>query len=99
MSTSQGYTRHIQMTDEEVHNLHIWKTIVARAWTDDDFRQELLADPNRVLAENGFKLPAGVTFRIAEDSDQVRHIILPPKPAPGASVSELGKNSDYDPGF
>lgn len=50
MSTSQGYTRHIQMNDDEVHNLHVWKTIVARAWIDDDFRQDLVSDPNRVLA-------------------------------------------------
>ena len=99
MSTSQGYTRHIQMTDDEVHNLHVWKGIVARAWIDDDFRQDLVSDPNRVLAENGFKLPTGVSFQIAEDTDQIRHLTLPPKPGPGVSVNELGKNSDYDPGF
>jgi hypothetical protein len=87
------------MTDDEVHNLHVWKSIVARAWTDDAFRQDLISDTNRVLAENGFKLPVGVTFQIAEDSESVRNIILPPKPGPGVTVTELGKNSDYDPGF
>lgn len=99
MSSSQGYTRHIQMTDEEVQNLHAWKAIVAKAWTDDDFRKALIADPNKVLAENGFKVPAGVTFNIVEDTQTERNLILPPSPGPGVSVIELGKNSDYDPGF
>ncbi|ACY19267.1 NHLP leader peptide family RiPP precursor [Haliangium ochraceum] len=99
MSTNQGYTRHIQMTDEEVRNLHVWKSIVTRAWTDDAFRQELLNDSTRVLEQNGFSIPAGVNFAVVEDTDQQRHLILPPKPGPGVTVSELGKNSDYDPGF
>ncbi|WP_428262684.1 NHLP leader peptide family RiPP precursor [Haliangium sp.] len=99
MSTSQGYTRHIQMTDEEVKNLHAWKSIVAKAWTDDAFRKALMSDPNQVLTDNGFVIPAGVSFSVVEDTDTARHLILPPTPAPGASVTELGKNSEYDPGF
>lgn len=99
MSTNQGYTRHIRMSDDEVHNLHVWKSIVTRAWTDDQFRQSLLADPAKVLAESGFKVPSGVDFKVVEDSDTQRHLILPPRPTPGVSVTDLGKNSDYDPGF
>lgn len=99
MSSNEGYTRHIRMSDEEVRNLHAWKGIVAKAWTDDQFRTALIANPDKVLAENGFQIPAGLGFQIVEDTDTVRHLILPPRPAPGVSVTELGKNSDYDPGF
>lgn len=94
-----GYTRHVDMSDEQVANLHAWKAIVARAWADDAFKQELLAEPNRVLAENGFKVPTGVTFTIVEDTADQRHLILPAAPGGDVSVVEHGSNSDYDPGF
>ncbi len=96
---SKGYTRHIDMTDEQVHNLHVWKTVVSRAWTNDEFRQELLTNPNKVLAEHGYQIPHGVQFKIVEDSSGERHLTLPSKPDINLEVSDLGRHADYDPNF
>jgi nitrile hydratase alpha subunit len=55
--------------------------VVLKAWTDEDFRQRLLADPATVLQQNGVPVPPGVAVKVVEDTDQVNHFVLPPKPA------------------
>jgi hypothetical protein len=44
-----------------------WAQIVGKAWADDKFRQQLLANPAAVLKENGITLPAGVTVNVLEN--------------------------------
>jgi nitrile hydratase alpha subunit len=62
--------------------------VVARCWTDDAFKKELLADPARVLAANGITVPAGTAVKILEDSPTVSYLVLPTKPT-DLSLSEL----------
>ena len=97
--SSQGYTRHIRMSDLDVHNLHIWRTVMSKAWDDEQFRQTLLNNPTEVLTQHGFRVPAGATVRIVQDTQTERHLILPSKPTPNLMVDELGANLDFDPGF
>jgi hypothetical protein len=54
--------------------------IVARAWTDDAFRQRLLADPKGVLAEFGIPSNANREIRVVENSEDVFYLVLPQKP-------------------
>jgi hypothetical protein len=49
----------------------IWGRIIARAWTDEDFKQRLTNDPRTVFAENGIDV----------ETDAVRDFVLPPPPA------------------
>jgi hypothetical protein len=58
-----------------------WGKLVARAWTDDSFRQQLLADPAAVLKENGVPVPAGLQVRVVEDTDTLFHLVLPAPPS------------------
>lgn len=67
----------------------LWSQIVAKAWADDKFKQRLLADPAAVLKENGLTVPAGLTVKVAEDTDKVRNLILPVNPAAELSEAEL----------
>jgi hypothetical protein len=57
-----------------------WGQIVARAWADEGFKRRLLADPAAVLRESGFAVPPGVRIQMAEDTDQIFHLVLPQKP-------------------
>ena len=57
-----------------------WGKIVAKAWSDEAFKKRLLSEPNAVLKENGVDIPAGVQFKIMEDTDQLCHISLPNPP-------------------
>jgi hypothetical protein len=66
----------------------LWSQIVARAWSDEDFMNRLRSDPRAALAEYGLELPQSMAIkvvdgpeaRIVEDTDSVRHFILPGNP-------------------
>lgn len=55
--------------------------VILKAWTDDDFKQRLLADPATVLQENGVQVQPGVGVKVLEDTDDVNYLVLPTKPA------------------
>lgn len=66
----------------------IIEKIVARAWMDEVFRYRLLSDPARILRAEGASIPQGVEVRIVEDTENVRHVVLPLKP----SIQELSED-------
>jgi hypothetical protein len=55
--------------------------IVARAWSDPAFKENLLAEPAAVLAAAGVAVPADLTVKLVEDTDQLVHLVLPAPPA------------------
>ncbi len=64
--------------------------IIAKAWADEAFKQRLLADTGKVLAEEGIEIPAGVTVKAVENTDTCFHLVIPPKQLPAAlEMSEL----------
>jgi len=65
-----------------------WGQIVARAWTDDDFKQRLFADPAKTLQEYDLTPPAGCRIKVFDDPDPVPkdaegvlHLVVPSKPS------------------
>ena len=67
----------------ELQERNFWDgygALVKRAWSDEAFKQRLLADPIAVFNENGLTVPEGMQVRIMEDRDDVRHLPLPMKP-------------------
>jgi hypothetical protein len=61
--------------------------IIAKAWMDEGFKARLLSDPMATLKEEGVEIPPGVEVRIAVDTDKIRHLLLPMKPA-GEELSD-----------
>jgi hypothetical protein len=57
-----------------------WK-LIAKAWSDEEFKVRLLADPVVVLREAGMKVPEGVSVVILEDTHQTAHFVIPAKPS------------------
>ena len=47
------------------------------------------ADPKAVLQEQGVTVPAGMQVKVVEDTDQVRHLTLPTRPAGELAEGEL----------
>jgi hypothetical protein len=66
-----------------------WGQVVARAWSDEAFKQRLLADPAAALAEQGIAVPAGVTIQVHEASAGVLHLMLPPPPSDKLDLEQL----------
>ncbi len=54
-----------------------WAEIVAHAWMDEKFKKELLANPEKVLAEHGLKIKG---VKIVENAGETNYLILPKKP-------------------
>jgi hypothetical protein len=57
----------------------------ARAWKDDAFRQEFLADPTSVLERDYAqyfpegKIPSELSIKVVEEEEQSIYFVLPPK--------------------
>jgi Nitrile hydratase, alpha chain len=65
-----------------------WSQVVGQAWADDAFKQRLFADPAAALKDYGLDMPAGVRVLVLENpdtmpqnTDEVLHFVLPPKPS------------------
>ena len=55
--------------------------IVARAWTDDEFRRKFVADPKGQFEEHlGTKLPQSLTIAVHEETADSLHFVIPQKP-------------------
>lgn len=74
------------MSANKVNDLKYAK-LVAKAWADEDFKERLLADPMRILAEFDMEFPEGKELRVVEDSDEVMHFVIPKRPE-SATFSE-----------
>ena len=57
----------------------IWAELVAKAWKDEKFKEELLKHPEKVLREHGLELPKGLAPVVIEDTASTIHFILPSK--------------------
>ncbi len=65
--------------------------LISKAWSDPAFKQRLLSDTAAVLKENGINVPPGLVVKAVENTDNVFHIVIPPKPAPELSDADLEK--------
>jgi len=50
--------------------------VVAKAWTDPEYRARLLADGTAAIAELGFKGPQGEHFEVLENTPTVHHVVV-----------------------
>jgi nitrile hydratase len=50
--------------------------VVARAWTDPDYKDRLLADGTAAIAELGFKGPQGEHMVVLENTPAVHHVVV-----------------------
>ncbi len=55
--------------------------VVAKAWSDPEYKARLKADPKAVLAEAGVDVKKGIEIKVHEDTDTTKHVVLPASPA------------------
>jgi hypothetical protein len=73
-----------------------WSQIIARAWADEAFKNRLMSEPQAVLRDHGIEVDDGVQVNVHEETDKVRHLILPPNPAGELSEEELSPTAGAD---
>ena len=63
--------------------------IAEKAWKDDAFHKEVLANPNKVYEQHiGQPLPPGMTIKVLEDTPTTVHFVIPAKPAHAGELSD-----------
>ncbi len=62
--------------------------VIARAWSDADFKAQLLTDPKTVLASYGIDLPTGLDLKIVENTADTMHIVLPARPSQAGDLTD-----------
>lgn len=65
--------------------------VIAKAWSDEAFKSQLLSDPMQALKSGGFDVPAGLTVEVHENTDSVVHLTLPARPAGAMDLDSLDK--------
>ena len=72
------------MSRQEMESL-----IVQRAWKDEPFRDEFVADPKATIEKySGQKLPAEMTILAYPEDDKTIHFVIPLKPANADQLSD-----------
>ncbi len=67
------------------------RKLIEKAWQDDQFRQELIANPKKVIEqEMGCALPANINIKVVEETPDTLYLRLPVNPA-GLSDETLEK--------
>jgi hypothetical protein len=69
--------------DLEIH-------LITRAWKDESFRTELIANPKAVIEQEiGSKLPDELEITVLEETEDTIYMVLPCNPYEGLSEEEL----------
>jgi len=58
----------------------MYSKVVAKAWSDESFKQRLIADPMTVLTEMGLTVPAAAKLVVHENTQDAVHVVLPLPP-------------------
>jgi len=66
--------------DVIARNKESFDRLAARYRSEAAYRAAVDRDPREALQGIGMPIPAGVQVRIAADSDEVMHIVMPPDP-------------------
>jgi hypothetical protein len=67
---------------------NLYGKIIAKALKDDDFKKRLEKNPEDTIKKDfGLEIPAGIKIKVIEDSDTLKHILIP-KSVQG-EISEL----------
>ncbi len=67
---------------EDLNQNELWAQVVARAWSEPDYKARLLSDPKAALEEEtGVSLPESLNVRIIEEGSDEVALVLPKNPA------------------
>ena len=57
--------------------VEILDAVTAKALESEQYREQLLADPVKVLTDEGLTIPEGVNVVIHENTEDTIHLVLP----------------------
>ncbi len=63
--------------------------LIAKAWSDEEFKARLKADPKAAMKEVGIDAPEGVEVEVVESTQEKAYLVIPPKPVGELSDEDL----------
>lgn len=67
--------------------------IIARAWKDEAFAQELRSNPKAAIEKEVGKLPDAIQIQVVEESPTNLYLVLPAKPSSKMELSDAELDS------
>jgi hypothetical protein len=65
--------------EKKEHRRKIAK-VIAKAWSDESFKEDFLSKPRTVLEAHGIQVPPDLEVKVVEQTDKLMYIVLPFKP-------------------
>lgn len=66
-----------------------YSKIIAKVWSDPEFKTLLLKNPEEALHTLGIEVPEGAKITICENTEKQLYFVVPQKPAGNFSEKEL----------
>ncbi len=63
--------------------------VIAKVWSDPQFKEQLLKNPEKVLKEQGIVLPPGNKIEVCENTEDTFYFVIPQAPKGNLSEKEL----------
>ena len=60
--------------------------LIAKAWSNESFKERRLTDSRTVLEAEGIRVPPGVDVKVVEQTDTQLFVVIPKIPSGGAGV-------------
>jgi hypothetical protein len=73
-----SYFSHSIGPNADTGGASFYEAIILPAMRSEPFRRKLLDDPQAVLTEFGMVLPAGMSVKFLENTEDTIHIVIPP---------------------
>lgn len=70
--------------------------VIAKAWSNESFKAKLISDPKSVLESEGVAVPAGLDFKVVEQTNKLVYIVIPFKPEDAEGGSWQCEDDCYD---
>ena len=67
------------MANQEERNRQM-QQIIAKCWSDEAFKEKLVADPHATLAAEGVEIPEGVNINVLSNSSDTFNLVIPAMP-------------------
>ena len=70
--------------------------VIAKAWSDESFKEMLFSDPKAVLESQGVTVPQGLEIKVVEQTKDCVYVIIPFKPEDAEGGSWQCEDDCYD---
>jgi len=67
------------MANQEERNRKM-QQIIAKCWSDEAFKEKLIADPHATLVAEGVEIPEGVNINVLTNTADTNYLVIPAKP-------------------